>query len=338
MALRLAINGLGRTSSQLIRVINEGGFSDLFEIAEIHDAAGPESIVRALRHDSVYGPFPGTLELDGESLKIGEQTIALSSEVDARNASWNKSDIPLVIVDGSARSDAAAFEQHINKGAKRVILPAASPLANFNLGIGVNEGSYDPEAHTIVASAAGPESGIAMMTQLLDEAAKLRCGSATLIAPATEKRGLLDTAAARGGAGALWSVASNTAPIFDQLVGRLSNRLSVTEVESSAQGAGSVVLSFWLEQKVALDELQETLKKAEESEQLVGLFGVVDGISSSLDVLRDSRTMLIDWSSANLLFDTFFTVSGWFDGEWAAACRLADTLALICEEGVPGTA
>jgi glyceraldehyde 3-phosphate dehydrogenase len=79
VALRLAINGLGRISAQLVRVVNEGGFSDLFEIAAIHDAAGPEGITRALRHDSIFGPFPGDLTLDGETLRIGDQSIALSA-------------------------------------------------------------------------------------------------------------------------------------------------------------------------------------------------------------------------------------------------------------------
>jgi glyceraldehyde-3-phosphate dehydrogenase/erythrose-4-phosphate dehydrogenase len=47
---------------------------------------------------------------------------------------------------------------------------------------------------------------------------------------------------------------------------------------------------------------------------------------------------VVDWTQSKLLYEAFVTISGWFDAEWAAACRLADTLALICEEGVPGTA
>ncbi len=338
MALRLAINGLGRTSAQLVRVVNQGGFSDLFEIAAIHDKAGPEGIFRALKHDAIFGPFPGEISLDGEVLKAGEQEIALSANDDGKNATWNKTDIPLVIVDGSAACDVAALDQHLKKGAKRVILPAASPLANVNIGIGVNEGSYDPENHAIVASAAGAPSAIAIVAQLLDGLSKIRCGSATVIAPASAQRSLLDSPAARGGAGSFWPASGTGEVIFEQLVGKLSNRLAITEVETPALAVGSVSFGFWLEQRVTEEALRDLITTAEASDELVGLIGVTSGPSSSSDLLHDARSVIVDWSQSKLLYETFVTLTGWYDAEWGAACRLADTLALICEEGVPGTA
>ena len=122
--------------------------------------------------------------LDGETITIGEQVIALSSQAEARNTSWGKSDIPLVIVDGSAANDASSLDQHLKKGAKKVILPTASAAAHINLGIGINESSYDPEDHEIIASAAGAPSAISMLYQLIDGVAKVRCGSATVLSPA----------------------------------------------------------------------------------------------------------------------------------------------------------
>ena len=72
--------------------------------------------------------------------------------------------------------------------------------------------------------------------------------------------------------------------------------------------------------------------------RFLGLIGVQDAVSASSDVLRDSRSLVVDWSGSRLLYETFVTLKGWYDAEWGAACRLADLLALICEEGVPGTA
>lgn len=337
MALRLAINGLGRISAQLVRVVNEGGFSDLFEIAAIHDKSGPEAIVRALKNDAVYGPFPGELVLDGETLKIGDLEIALSANDDSKNAPWSKADIPLVIVDGSAANDAMALDQHLKKGAKRVILPAASSLADLNVGIGVNESSYDLEKHNIVASAGGAPSAVAMLFQLLEQFGKIRCGVAAVTAPADGKRPLLDSAAERGGA-SIWPTGPGDGVIYEQLLGKLNNRLSVTEVQTPTQAVGSITFGVWLEQRVSDEALREMVGTAEGSDELVGLIGSQSDISSSSDLLRDSRTLVVDWAQSRLLYDTFATMTGWFDAEWAAACRLADTLALICEEGIPGTA
>ncbi len=338
MAIRLAINGLGRVTSQLVRVVDQGGFSDLFEIAEIHDSAGPEGIARALRNDAVYGPFPREMEFDGTSLTIGEQSIELSSQADARHSSWGKSDIALVIVDGSAAQDASALEQHLKKGAKKVILPAASSLANINLGIGINEERYDPEAHEIVASAAGAPSAIAMLYQLIDSAAKVRVGCATVLAPASGMRPMVDTPAARGGSGELVPLLVDSLPVYEQLIGKLSNRLSVNTLETPAFAVGAISFGIWLEQRTSEESLRELIQSASQSEDLIGLIGTQDAVTASSDVLRDSRSLVVDWAGSRVLYDTFVTVKGWYDAEWGAACRLADVLALMCEEGVPGTA
>jgi glyceraldehyde 3-phosphate dehydrogenase len=338
VALRLAINGLGRITSQLVRVVDQGGFSDLFEIAAIHDPAGPDGIVRALRNDSIYGPFPREMTLEGETLTIGEQSIALSSQAEAKNSAWGKADIPLVIVDGSSARDASALDQHLKKGARKVILPTASPLASINLGIGINEESYDPEAHEIVASAAGAPSAISMFYQLIDSTAKVRVGSATVLAPTSGQRSMLDTPAARGGSGAIVPVIEGSLPVYEQLVGKLTNRLSVNTFEAPAAAVGSISFGVWLEQRVTEESLREMVSSAAQGEDLIGLIGVQEAVSASSDVLRDSRSLVVDWSGSRLLYETFVTLKGWYDAEWGAACRLADLLALICEEGVPGTA
>lgn len=338
MAIRLAIHGLGRVTSQLVRVVDQGGFSDLFEIVAIHDAAGPEGIARALRSDAIYGPFPREIALEDETLTIGEQSIALSSQAEARNTTWGKSDIPLVIVDGSAARDASALDQHLKKGAKKVILPSASLLANVNIAIGVNEASYDPEAHEIIASAAGAPGAIGMLYQLVDSAAKVRVGNATVLAPASGGRPLLDGPASRGGSGALVPNEDDYVPVLDQLVGKLHNRLSVNAFETPALAVGSVSFGVWLEQKISDESLRELVTNAAQGDDLAGLIGSYDGVTSSSDLLRDSRSLVVDWSGSRLLYDTFVTFKGWYDAEWGAACRLADLLALICEEGVPGTA
>jgi glyceraldehyde 3-phosphate dehydrogenase len=338
VALRLAINGLGRITSQLVRVVDQGGFSDLFEIAAIHDPAGPDGIVRALRNDSIYGPFPREMTLEGETLTIGEQSIALSSQAEAKNSAWGKADIPLVIVDGSSARDASALDQHLKKGARKVILPTASPLASINLGIGINEESYDPEAHEIVASAAGAPSAISMFYQLIDSTAKVRVGSATVLAPSSSLRSMLDSPVSRGGSGAIVPVIEDSLPVYEQLVGKLTNRLSVNTFETPATAVGSISFGVWLEQRVTEESLREMVSSAAQGEDLIGLIGVQEAVSASSDVLRDSRSLVVDWSGSRLLYETFVTLRGWYDAEWGAACRLADLLALICEEGVPGTA
>ena len=105
--------------------------------------------------------------------------------------------IPLVIVDGTVARDASALDQHLKKGAKKVILPAASSLANINLGIGINEASYDPEAaRRSWRRRQERQARLPSCTNYSMVLAKVRVWQRHRAAPASGARGLLDSPAA----------------------------------------------------------------------------------------------------------------------------------------------
>ena len=60
MPTRVAINGFGRVGRSVLRIAHERG-ADL-EIVAINDLTDAGTLAHLLRHDSVYGPFPGTVE------------------------------------------------------------------------------------------------------------------------------------------------------------------------------------------------------------------------------------------------------------------------------------
>ena len=60
MSTHIGINGFGRTGRAMFRSAHEQG-ADL-EWVGINDVMDVETLAHPLRHDSVYGPFPGTVE------------------------------------------------------------------------------------------------------------------------------------------------------------------------------------------------------------------------------------------------------------------------------------
>ena len=64
MPVRVGINGFGRTGRATFRAAHERDAA--IEWAGINDVMDIEMLAHLLRHDSVYGPFPGQVEaLDG---------------------------------------------------------------------------------------------------------------------------------------------------------------------------------------------------------------------------------------------------------------------------------
>ena len=68
MAIRVAINGFGRTGRAAFRAAYERGAE--IEWVAINDVAEPAMLAHLLRHDSVYGPFAGLVEAEDDALVV----------------------------------------------------------------------------------------------------------------------------------------------------------------------------------------------------------------------------------------------------------------------------
>ena len=68
MGVRVGINGFGRVGRCAFRSAYESGAA--IESAGINDLADIATLAYLLRHDTVYGPFPGEVEVAEEALVV----------------------------------------------------------------------------------------------------------------------------------------------------------------------------------------------------------------------------------------------------------------------------
>jgi len=87
MAVRVAINGFGRTGRAAFRAALESG-ADIDWIA-INDAADPQMLAQLLEYDTVYGPFDGTVEAVDGAILINGSAIPTPMESDPRRLPWD---------------------------------------------------------------------------------------------------------------------------------------------------------------------------------------------------------------------------------------------------------
>ena len=66
MAIRVAINGFGRIGRLALRGIYESGRDDV-KVVAINDLGDVEMNAYLLKRDSVHGPFPFDVSVDGVS-------------------------------------------------------------------------------------------------------------------------------------------------------------------------------------------------------------------------------------------------------------------------------
>ncbi|HEX3454904.1 MAG TPA: glyceraldehyde 3-phosphate dehydrogenase NAD-binding domain-containing protein, partial [Gaiellaceae bacterium] len=95
MAVRVAINGFGRTGRAAFRAAYERE-ADI-EFVAINDVADPAMLARLLKHDTVYGPFLGTVEAADGAIVVDGHEIAVPGETDPEQLPWNELGAEVVI-------------------------------------------------------------------------------------------------------------------------------------------------------------------------------------------------------------------------------------------------
>jgi glyceraldehyde 3-phosphate dehydrogenase len=89
------------------------------------------------------------------------------------------------------------------------------------------------------------------------------------------------------------------------------------------------------ERPATVTGINAAFKEAAESEALNGILGFCDLPLVSTDFRQDPRSAVVDGLSTMVMDKTLVKVVAWYDNEWGYSCRVADLLALICEQGFP---
>jgi glyceraldehyde 3-phosphate dehydrogenase len=122
MSTRIAINGFGRVGRAAFRAAYERELP--VEWAGINDLADAEMLAHLLKYDSVYGRFPGSVEVRDSELAVDGAIIPVFNESDPARLRWEELGAEVVLeATGRFRSrDEAA--RHLQAGARKVVVSA----------------------------------------------------------------------------------------------------------------------------------------------------------------------------------------------------------------------
>ena len=95
MSIRVAINGFGRTGRAAFRAARERELD--IEWAGINDLMDQQTLIHLLAHDSVYGAFPGSIEVTADGIRVDGADIPVSAETDPAALPWDELGVDVVI-------------------------------------------------------------------------------------------------------------------------------------------------------------------------------------------------------------------------------------------------
>ena len=147
MALKVGINGFGRIGRNFLRAhVDRGG---KFDIVAVNDLAEPEIIAHLLHYDSSHGRLEG-VEVSGDEISVNGGSFKVLAERDPKALPWRDLGVDVVVESTGLFTAREGAAQHLDAGAKKVLISAPATDPDITLVLGVNDEKYDKEKQHIV--------------------------------------------------------------------------------------------------------------------------------------------------------------------------------------------
>ena len=331
MPTRVAVNGFGRVGRALLRSAHESGAA--IEIAAINDVADATTLAALLRHDSVYGRFPGEVGSTEHAISIDGTEIPVYSETDPEQLPWWDLGVEVAIeATGRFRTREGAAK-HLTAGARKVIITApakGSEPVDADLVLGVNfDEVYDPELHHIVTNASCTTNCLAPVAKVLHEAVGIRHGLMTTVHAYTADQNLLDgphkdLRRARAGAINLVPTSTGAAKAVGRVIPELEGRLNGYAVRVPLPTGSLVDLTVEAERETSADEVNAAFRERADTGALEGILAYSEEPMVATDIVGSTYSAVFDAPLTSVLDGTQVKVVAWYDNEWGYSTRLVE--------------
>ncbi len=324
MTVRIGINGFGRIGRLVVRAARKNGV----RIAGINDLTNAATLAHLLRYDTVHGPYPGTVEADGDHLVVDGEKIHVSRESDPAHLPWRELNVEIAVEATGQFRDLHHAAHHLQAGAKRVLIAAPAKEAHATIVLGVNDETYDPVHHFIVSAASCTTNCLAPTAKVLHDSFGIVRGWMTTIHAYTNDQQILDAPhkdLRRARAAGLCMIPTTTgaARATGRVLPELAGKLDGIAVRVPTPNVSLVDLVVQLDRKANADAINDAFYAASEG-ALGGILDISEQPLVSTDYCGNSHSAIVDALSTQSIDGQLVKVLVWYDNEWGYANRLTE--------------
>ena len=328
--MRIAINGFGRIGRNILRsyLAREQVWKKFnqIEIVAINDLGSPSDNAHLLKYDSVHGKLKNVVEYSETSIKVDGFDIACFSEKDPAKLPWAKLNIDIVFECTGLFTSKDKAEQHIQAGAKRVLISAPGQNVDKTIVFGVNHETLTNEDR-IISNASCTTNCLAPLAKIIHEEYKILNGLVNTIHAYTNDQSLLDVhhsdlLRARAASLSMIPTKTGAASAVGDVLPELRGKLDGLAVRVPVSNVSLLDFTFTTEKDFSIEELNARLEAAAKN----GLSGILDVNEIPLvstDFGNDSHSVIFDKSHTRKIGKTT-KILAWYDNEWGFSNRMLD--------------
>ncbi len=334
--IRVGINGFGRIGRNTLRAaLQHSQYGTKFEIVAINDLGNTKTLAHLLKYDSIYGRFQGTIEAKEDGIVVNDRFIKFLSEVKPAKLPWNNLGIDVVIESTGIFRDRDGASQHLEAGAKKVIISAPAKDPDITIVLGVNERLYDPDRHNIISNASCTTNSLAPPVKVLNDTFGIEQGFMTTIHSYTGDQRILDfphkdLRRARAAAVSIIPTTTGAAKAVTLVIPELKGKIDGMAVRVPTPDGSLTDFTCWLKKETTTEEVNNAFKDASEN-SLRGILEYTEEPLVSADIVGNPHSAIIDGLSTKINGErgNLLKILSWYDNEWGYSCRIVDLINYI---------
>ena len=328
MAVKVAINGLGRIGRCVARIIADRNDVELVAV----NASGSEQMIQYnLKYDTVHGTR-NDVKVEEGYIYIGKDKAKLLNEREPSKLDFVAYGAQVVLECTGAFLTKESVQAYIDNGVKKVVMSAPAKDDTPTFVIGANEDKYAGEP--IVSNASCTTNGLAPVARVLDDVFGIEKGLMTTIHSYTSSQPILDAKdkkdARKGRAGAmnLTPASTGAAKAIGKVMPHLNGKLNGQAIRVPTADVSLVDLTVTLKKEVTLEEVCTAFKEAANG-NLKGILGIDDEYRVSSDFIGETLSTVVPLDTIQVIDKNMVKVLSWYDNEWGYSTRLVDLGVLV---------
>ena len=325
---RVAINGFGRIGRLTFKALLS---KENVEVVAINDLTDTATLAHLLKYDSVHGRFDGTVSTSEDGIVVNGKNIKVTAEREPRNLPWSELGVDIVLESTGFFLDEAGAGQHIEAGAKKVVISAPAKGGVPTVVLGVNDDTMTGE-ETILSNASCTTNCLAPMAKVLDDAFGIEKGYITTVHAYTSDQRLQDAPhkdlrRARAGAYSIIPTSTGAAKAVGLVLPHLQGKLDGIAMRVPIPDGSLTDLTVVLKKDTTKEEINAAMKAAAEG-PMKGILEYTEDPIVSINIVGNPHSNIFD-SQLTSVQGNLAKVVGWYDNEAGYSNRAADLIVRI---------
>jgi glyceraldehyde 3-phosphate dehydrogenase len=328
MALRVGINGFGRIGRLIVRVAMERRAP--IQFMAVNDITDARTLAHLLKYDSVHRTWKDAgAPIDGY-LQAGGAKIRVLSEKEPSKLPWKEMGVDVVVESTGKFTERTAAAQHLEAGARAVVISAPGKNADLTFVMGVNDHLYDPSKHKVVSIGSCTTNCLAPVAKVLHDTFGIDHGMMTTIHAYTNDQRILDAPhkdlrRARAAGVSMIPTTTGAAKAIGLVMPELQGKLDGIAVRVPTMDGSLVDLVCRVNKPTEEAEVNEAMRQAAAG-PLAGILEYCQDPIVSTDVIGNPASSVFDALSTKVMDRQLVKVLSWYDNEWGFSHRVVDAL------------